>query len=174
MNSINKKLTYAFILLLAVTIPNHCAMAGDQQELKWSSFTEGLKEAKSKNKKVLVDVYTDWCKYCKKMDKEVYEDQNVVKYLSDNYILVKLNAESASKVNYKGQTVSENEIAGMFGVNGYPTTLFLNAEGEFLTPVSGFIPADRFLDIAKFIGENYYEKMNWEEYQKQKDGNQKN
>lgn len=170
----SKLVLFFTLLLLTVTLLKFQANAGDQQELKWNTLTEGLKEAKSKNKKVLVDVYTDWCKYCKKMDKEVYEDKNVVNYLSKSYVLVKLNAESATQVSYKGQTTSEREIAGMFGVSGYPTTLFLNAEGEFLTPVPGFVPADRFLDIAKFIGDNYYEKMNWDEYQKQKSGNTKN
>jgi thioredoxin-related protein len=159
-----KRTSYIFVLLIIIS---GSLYAGDKIELKWKTFNEGLKEAKASKKKVLIDVYTDWCKWCKKMDQDVYGNELVSKYLSEQYVLVKLNAESPLEATYNDKKLTEREVAGGFGVNSYPTTLFLDEKGGFITPLAGFIPPEKFIDVVKFIGENYYEKMSWDEYQKQ-------
>jgi thioredoxin-related protein len=159
-------LVYGILLFM---IASFVCNAGDKSELKWYTFDDGLAHAKKTEKKILVDVYTDWCGWCKKMDRDVYGDKRIVDYLNQKYVLVKLNAESSAKVNYKGKKSTERGIAQQFGVTGYPTTLFFKSDGEPITPVSGFVPADKFIDILKFIGDDFFAKMNWEEFQKKKD-----
>ncbi|CUT04904.1 DUF255 domain-containing protein, partial [Candidatus Kryptobacter tengchongensis] len=65
------------ILLTAIFFAGLTFNIQDKKELKWYSFSDGLKLAKSENKKVLIDVYTDWCEWCKKMDEEVYTNSTV-------------------------------------------------------------------------------------------------
>jgi thioredoxin-related protein len=145
--------------------------AGDTKnsgtELKWKKLTTGLAEAKKSNKKVLLDVYTDWCKWCKKLDAEVYSETNISAYLQKKYVTIKLNAESTDSVTYQGKPSTEAELAQAFGVTGYPTIIFLDAEGQPIDKLGGFVNAEQFLPIIKFIGDDSYKSTSWEEYQKQ-------
>lgn len=143
---------------------SHCPAGGAKQNLEWKKFEAALAEAGKMNKKVLVDVYTDWCGWCKKMDASTYADAGIASYLNKNYVVVKLNAESASKLVYRGTEYTERDFASTFGVSGYPSTIFLTAQGEPITIYPGFADPVKFQKVLSFIGENYYQKMKFEEY----------
>ena len=157
-----KNLTHAVGLLTLVLAV--VASAGDSNSLKWRSFNAGIAEAKKSNKKILVDVYTDWCGWCKRMDKEVYSDPAVAKYLTDRFITVKLDAESNAILTYSNQSMTETDLAQGFGVSGYPTTIFLQSNGEAITLLPGYLPVEKFIDVLKFIGEDHYRTMKFDEY----------
>jgi len=158
-----------FILLAVFCCCAVSSAADKKSDLAWRSFDKGLAEAKKADKKVLVDVYTDWCGWCKKMDKVVYSDTQVTNYLLHQFVLVRLNAESQNQVHYKGKTYTEAELAMGFRVTGYPTTLFFKPDGEHITTLPGYLGADDFMNVATFIGDDHYKTMKWEEYlQKQK------
>jgi thioredoxin-related protein len=165
-----------FLFLLAVialAIPaSECAQPrkqAEKAELKWKPFEAGFAEAQQHEKKVLLDVYTDWCKWCKKLDQDVYNDQRVISYLSQHYTVVKLNAEDNTNVTYKRKTSTKAELAGAFGVNGYPTIIFFDSKGDPINSLPGYVDADKFLTIAKYIGEDYYKTVTWEKFQKMGD-----
>ncbi len=67
-----------------------------------SDFNDALKKAKDENKRVIVDVYTDWCGWCKKMDTDAYGNKKVKNLIKNNFVFIKLNAESDNKLKYKG------------------------------------------------------------------------
>lgn len=136
--------------------------------LQWKSFSEGLVEAEKTKKKILLAVYTDWCGWCKKMDKEVYADNSVEKYIAEKYVVIKLNAESDAKLEYQKESLTQRQMSHAFGVTGYPSTIFLQSDGQPITIVPGFIKAETFLDVLTFIGEDLYEKMKWEEFVERK------
>ena len=161
-NGFNMKriaLTTVMILMTAIL-----CRGGDKTEVQWKNLTVGLEEAKKSNKKVLLDVYTDWCGWCKKLDKDVYANEKVAEYLKQQYVAVKLNAESTAKITYKGKTMSEMELAQAFGIHSYPNILFLDAAGEPINSLGGYVNAEKFLPIVKFIGEDFYKKMTWQQY----------
>jgi thioredoxin-related protein len=133
-------------------------------KITWESMQDAGIKAQNENKKILVYVYTDWCSWCRKMEGEVFTDAGVAEMLNSTFIPVALNAESGSKVMFNGMNTSEKELAQMFGVRGFPTTLFLTASGDPITVAPGFIPADRFVNVMKFIGEDHYKSMQWEEF----------
>lgn len=148
----------AFALLLAATP----ALAGG---VRWQGWDAGLAAAQSGKRYVLVDVYTDWCGWCKRMDRDVYARDDVSEYLNRRFVSVKLDAESAQPVHYQGEARTERGIASGFRVNSYPTTIFLNAKGEHLTNVPGYLPADRFLLLLRYIGDGHMEKgVSWADY----------
>jgi len=155
-----KVLAITTILLLSLFAV--VSIAGEN--LSWLTFDKGLAEAKKSDKKILVDVYTDWCGWCKRMDRDTYLNKEVAGYLAQQFVLVKLNAESDQRLHYKGKSYSEAEIAHSFHVTGYPTTLFFEPNGDHITSLSGYVKADEFLNITKFIGENYYKTKKFEEY----------
>jgi len=157
----------AIILLF---LPLTGVRAGDpakqQASLKWKRLTAGMAEAKKANRKVLLDVYTDWCKWCKKLDEEVYAEPKVASYLGKNYVTIKLNAESTDTVTFQGKQSTEAELAQAFGVTGYPTIIFIDPQGEPIDKLGGFVNAEQFLPIIRFIGDDTYKTTSWDEYQK--------
>jgi thioredoxin-related protein len=133
-------------------------------EPEWKTLGEGLALAKTENKKLMVDIYTDWCGWCKKLDAEVYSNDDVRDYLQKNFVSVKLNAESNRKYLFNGTERSETEIAQIFGVTGYPSILFMLPEGKGITLLPGYVPAETFINVLKYINEDQYKSLKWSEY----------
>jgi thiol:disulfide interchange protein len=97
--------------------------------LNWQrDFDSAIAEAKEQHKFVMVDVYTDWCVYCKKLDREVYADPDIEKYLAEKFIVVKANAED------KGPGEAFCSKFDTFGA--YPTIVFFDGNRVKEKPVA--------------------------------------
>lgn len=144
--------------------------SGSKKSLQWRTFNVGFAEAKKTGKKVLVDVFTDWCVWCKRLDKNVYGDPKIADYLNDHYITVKINPETNSTVTFRDTAYSAAQFAQGFGVTGYPTIIFFEPDGQPIDRLGGYVDATRFLPIIQFIGEDYFKTMTWEDFQKKQNG----
>ena len=147
---------FILAMLTACSNNNNEIMAADS--LKWYSLEEGLKIAKIQKKPVMVDFYADWCSWCKKMDKEVFNEANVKKELMSKYILVKVDTESNDTIKYEGKTYSPQEFSSAFGVTGLPTLLFIDKNGKPVTKLPGYVPATEFKPIIEYIFKECYTK----------------
>jgi len=156
-----------FLLIAAVALS---LTVGDSSEgaaesgLIWKSFDEGSTLAVQEKKKMLVDIYTDWCGWCKKMDKEVYPDAKVKSVLESKFVVVKLNAESEDKIRYQGSSMSQREFARAVGVTGYPATLFFDENLKAITLLPGYVKADEFSQILAYIADNHYKNKSYQDY----------
>jgi thioredoxin-related protein len=135
-----------------------CLLPSARAATAWRGWDAGLAEAGRTNRPVLVDVYTDWCGWCKRMDKDVYARADVQAYLARRFVVVKLNAEGSEAVSFQGKAYTSRTLAARFGVTGYPTTIFLSGKGAHLGNVPGYIPAEKFLLLLRFIGDGHAEK----------------
>jgi thioredoxin-related protein len=124
----------------------------------WRTWDAGLQEAARLRRPVLVDVFTDWCGWCKRMDREVYARADVQDYLSRRFVIVKLDAESSARVHYQGQVVTSRSLAARLGVDGYPTTVFLTAKGKHIKNASGYMPAGQFLLLLRYVADGHAER----------------
>jgi len=149
------------VLLFCVLVITSISFAKEPQ---WKTFNKGIAEAKKSGKKILVDVYTDWCQYCKQMDTITYADKKITQYLKANYVLIKLNAEGLETISYSGKRISSAEFAQGMGISSFPTTLFLKSDGQPITLLPGFVEPERFIHILSFIGEDHYEKKKFADY----------
>ncbi len=93
-----------------------------------SSWQETLTQAQKENKFIFVDIYTSWCGPCKKLSKTTFQDKDLGKNMNEKFISVKWDAESKEY----------EELAKNFGVNSYPTLLYLSSNGELIYKVVGF------------------------------------
>lgn len=154
-------------LLLGLTVVPVSHNYSNKHGVNWLTFEQASKLAKEKPKKMLIDVYTDWCGWCKRMDKTTYEDASVIDYINKHYYAVKLNAESSKTVTYNNKSLTEQALAGqVFGVSGYPCTVYLDESLKVLSPVPGYLDVPSFTKINKFFGEDIHKKMSWDEYNK--------
>ena len=133
--------------------------------VEWRHWNDGLAAASHAGRPVLVDVYTDWCGWCKRMDHDVYARGDVESYLSSHFVTVRLDAESVEPVSWQGHPSTARGLASAFEVRGYPTTIFLTAQGEHLVNVPGYVTPDRFLLLLRYIGDGHMDRgEKWEDY----------
>ena len=127
------------------------------KKFSWSGFQDALARAAESDKLIFVDVYTDWCGWCKKLDQQVYSRDDIRSYLSEKFVPVKLNAEDKStSVRIAGQELTYAQLAAAYGVRSYPTTLFLFSDGKLLYALRGYHPPERFLKALRYFGEGTY------------------
>ncbi|MCJ8166201.1 DUF255 domain-containing protein [Pontibacter sp. E15-1] len=145
------------------------------EKIKWLTIEQAEARMKREPRKVLVDVYTDWCGWCKKMDKETFTDPGVAALINQHFYAVKLDAEGTEPISIKGQTFNykpeykshELAVALLNGQLSFPTTVFLDEELGMLSPVPGYLDAKNMTQILKYFGENYHQNMSWKEFEKQ-------
>jgi thioredoxin-related protein len=130
-----------------------------QTHVPWLSFDAALADAQGRKKYTFVSVYTDWCGYCKKLDRNTLRDEAVVKELTQNFASVKLNAESKKKITWKGQSLSETALAEQWGVSGFPTLIFLNSAGEVIGSFASYAEADMMINLLQYISSGAREKQ---------------
>ena len=149
----------------ALSLP---AAAGQGPAVQWRGWDRGLEEARASGRPVIVDVYTDWCGWCRRMEANVYSQPEVRDYLSRKFVAIKLDAEASDAARYQGRAFTSRSLAAQFGVSGYPTTLFLRPAGEHLVSVPGYVDADRFLQVLRYIGDGHMDRgVTFQEFTKQ-------
>ncbi|NOZ22769.1 MAG: thioredoxin fold domain-containing protein [Planctomycetes bacterium] len=106
-------------------------------DISWAkSFGDGMQEAANSGKPVMIDLYTDWCGWCKKLDSDVYTNGQVVA-LAKDFVCIKLNPEK------------DPENGAKFKVNGFPTIIFTDSDGKEVHRIVGYKPAKDFLTDMK-------------------------
>jgi thioredoxin-related protein len=145
------------------------AKKGDGK-IAWQKVDAGMQYSRSNNKKLFMYVYTDWCSYCKKMENEVFSDDKVAAYLNENFTPVAIDAESRTRIRFGSDEMTEQEYAAMLGVQGFPTHVFMTADGEPITLAPGYIPAENFLKVLSYIAEDHYLHMSWDAFLTREEG----
>lgn len=150
-----KKLVTLLIIVFAIN-------TSAQEKVNWLSFEKGIEMNKANPKPILISIYTDWCGWCKKMDKETYTNPIIAKYINENYIAIKLNGEGKDPITYKEYTFKQNQqgntkyhelsAALTNGKLSYPTTVIMSKEEKLLDRIPGFLtPKKMEMVLAFFI-----------------------
>jgi thioredoxin-related protein len=178
-----KKRTFGLLLIISFAFfhPGSLAAqeaqkpAGKETPVKWYSFEDAYKLSKKKPKKMFIDVFTEWCGWCKKMDAETFANPTIAKYMNDHFYCVKFDAESKDTIVLDGQTFvnpnpgskrSTHKLAVelLRGKMSYPSYVFLSEKGQMLTVVAGYQQAKDFEGVINYFGTDSYLKSTWEEY----------
>ena len=144
------------------------------EKLKWLTLAEAEAKITSQKKAILIDLYTDWCGWCKVMDKNTYTNANVVQYIHDNFYPVKLNAETREVLNWRGKEFKYNDnyrvhdyaILLTGGQLSYPSTVILPADGSAPQVIPGYLKTPDMELILKYFGEGHYGKTPFETYRR--------
>ena len=156
------------------SIDDKVSAEGKNLPIKWENistvFKSNDKNDNNKNanlkKPVLLFFYTEWCVYCKKMDKEIFSDYEIAQYMNDNYINVRVNPEKENnKIKIMDKDITPYELMMHIGANGFPTTLFFDKEMKPIETIPGYIEKKTFLLILKYLKEELYNKnISFEDY----------
>lgn len=144
--------------------------------IKWMTLQEVEAAQKVAPKPVIVDLYTSWCVWCKKMDESTFSDPNLAQYINQKFYAVKFDAEADVNVTLKGKTYTletvnnrkVHKLAWEWGnVNnriGYPTIVVLDANMDKTQTFPGFKDVDAMRSLAQYFGENIYKTKSWQDY----------
>lgn len=163
-------------IVLTVTIL-FFSLAINAQEIKWMSFQQALEAQKKAPKKIIVDAFTVWCGWCKKLDQETFKNADVVNFINKNYYAVKFNAEGNETITYQGKSYSNpnynparaksrnspHDLANYLGVDSFPNLLFLDETGTYLGPIPGYKTPKQLEVILKLFTSNIYKNIKSQE-----------
>ena len=151
------------------------APAASTAKIKWVDFEEAAALNAKKPKKIFLDMYTDWCGWCKKMDQSTFINPVIVNYMNQHFYAVKFNAERKDTVTYKGKDYVNPNPTGqrashqlaqvvLNGRMSYPSFAFMDEQMNVITVVPGYRKAPEFEAILNFIGSDAYKTKKWEEF----------
>lgn len=173
------KLLVALVTLLLSTI-SLSAQENKKTSIKWINIIEvekTLKQEGNSSKRVFIDCFTDWCGWCKKMDKDTFEDTLISKIMNYYFVSVKFDAEDKRDISFAGTIYKNpnpngrrtpNELAAKLLNNrlSYPSFSVLNSDLTIATVIPGYYSAKDFEPMAVFLGGKYETKYSWEEFRK--------
>ncbi len=173
---INIKLTLAALLMLAVGLSSFTGTNKAESKVNWLTFEEAIEANKANPKKIFIDIYTDWCGWCKKMDAQTFNHPDIAAYMNETYYSVKFNAEQTEDILFNGHTfkfipggrkgVHELAVALTNNKLSYPMGIFMSEDLRLFPPLPGYIKAPQFDAIIRYYGEEKYKSMKWEEFVK--------
>lgn len=162
------------IFLFLITISSISINA--QDTIKWLSFEDAITLNKKQPKPILIDIYTDWCGYCTKMEIETYANKNIANYINQNFYAVKLDGEEKKDVTFKNHTFTfqkegkrgYHQLAAtlMNGRLSYPTTIILSETEELLDRIPGYFDTKTMEKILVYFSKKIYLTKKWEEFDK--------
>lgn len=153
------------LFVLGANVSTGQATTNLAPQIEWPKFNDAFAAAKKSKKIVLIDVWSATCGWCRKQQTEVYTQPDLQKFLFDKFELGRLNLDvTDDTLSFRGYTLSSQMLAGGLGATGTPTTVFMEADGAYITRLQGFHAYDDFYDVLRFIGTESFREMSFEEF----------
>ena len=154
------------------------------EKIKWMSWQEASEANKTQPRKLLVDVYTSWCGWCKVMDKQTFTNDTIADYLNKYYYCVKLDAEGHDTIHFDNKDfvyISPEKGGGRNGIHtlayalldgnmGYPSLVYLTEKFERTAISPGYKTPAQLLPELRFTAEEVFKTKTFDEYVKPKAG----
>jgi thioredoxin-related protein len=154
----------AFLLILTLLVAS-CSRN------KESVSSMEIKDITPKNHYNLLIVESESCIYCKQLDKDMRENENLRKALM-GIDIHRLLYESNAKVRYKLEREEgisqENEVVRMLGVNSFPYLIFYDKDGKIILRIPGYMEPKTFACVADYVKDNQYKRKSLQDYLKDK------
>lgn len=181
-----KQLSLFFALCLTVILissQHTSTMEPTPAEVKieWMSWEEAIERMATEPKKIFVDVYTDWCGWCKRMDASTFVDPEVVAIMNEHFYAVKLDAEQRADIQYDNHTFVYRANAGRRGVHelaaalldnrmSYPSFVYLDEAQKRISISPGYKDAKMMEVELRFIGADHFKTTSFQDFQNQQGG----
>ena len=171
-----KLFTYLFliVLLFPVNVFAQETEAGHTDLVEWMTISEALEKQKTQPKKIFIDVYTDWCSWCKVMSKNTFSHKQIAGYINQYFYPVRFDAETTDTIEYLGkQYVNKgagrrptHELTYVLTNNrpSYPTITYLDEKGAMIQSLPGYMDVKKIEPYLVYFNENAYRSAPFEAF----------
>jgi len=147
----------------------------ENKEINWMSIDDVQVAMRKQPKKVFMDVYTNWCGWCKVMDKKTFSHPDVIKYMNENFYAVKFNAERTDSLRFMGKMYGFNAsqkthslaVELLKGQLSYPTSVIFEENFQNPQAIPGYLDVPTIEKILKYLGGNLYKTKPYPDYEKE-------
>ena len=143
--------------------------------VKWYTFEEAVKLQEQQPKTLFIDMYTDWCGWCKVMDTTTFVHPQIANYINTHFYPVKFNAERKDTVIYKGKTYTNTgegrrpphqlAVELLRGKMSYPTIVYIDDNWN-VNPLSGYMPPEKIESFLVYFAERINRSAPHEDFNK--------
>jgi len=169
MQKLKPVLFFCLVIFSSATLKS-----GSNKEINWINFGDISAKVKEQSKPVIIDLYTDWCHWCKVMDRKTYGNSKVIEYLNEHFYSAKINAETKDTISWKNKLYKYNDkyrindftLFLTYGRAAFPTTVIIADEKSAPIPIAGYMDPKQLEPILKYFGEGAYKTMNYPAFEK--------
>ena len=173
-----KKILFTLLMLasVAAAFAQHEPSAEPPSLVKWISFKEAFELNKKQPKPFIIDIYTDWCGWCKQMMKTTYSNPDLAMYINTWFYPVKFDAETHDTIEYlgtkyfnpaKGPRSTHQLTTKLLGNQlMYPSTIFANYNVNFILNSQGYLDQKKIEPILIYTLENIFRTTSYEDFGK--------
>ena len=147
------------------------------QEINWITLSEAIELQKKTPKKIMMDVYTNWCGPCKMLDINTFHNKDVVAYVNENYYAVKFNGEGNDVIKYNDKDFtnpsydpskanrrnSPHQLTRYLQINAYPTIVFFDETSGVIAPIRGYQTPPQIELYLKLFKDDLHKEINTQE-----------
>jgi thioredoxin-related protein len=163
---IKKTILFTFVTFFVLVFSGSYAN-NNEKKINWMTIEEALKANETNPKKIFIDIYTDWCGWCKRLDANTFSNAQIIDYVNKNFHPVKLNAEQSEPIVFRGVTYENPRpgqsrsahnfaIAITQGRLSYPSLAFMDENLNLITAVPGFKTPQQLEPWLAYITQEVY------------------
>ncbi len=161
--------------MFSITIFAQQTATTNTSQIEWLSFEEVEEKMKVEKKKMIVDIYRGGCEWCRKMDKETFQEPSIISYINDHFYAVKLDDGSQEPITFQGETYefskkgkhAHHELAVKItgGEQGLPSIVFLDETLNVIQSFSGYKEPVDLEKLMRYFAEDHHRKIPWAYYE---------
>ena len=166
--------THAFITAVLLTLWLASPASAQPANIQWMSLEEVAAKNKTAPKKIFLEIYTEWCDWCKKMDTSTLERDHIRKFLNENFYSVRFDAEQKSEVSFNNKVYKYAKV-GTRGYNAFatemlngrlsfPSLVFLDEDMQVIQTIEGYKSPEDFEKIITYFATDQYKKVPWSSF----------